>query len=70
MRNTNAFGIRFILRKNKAKEGKAPLNLRITIDGKRVEVSLKRWLPVDSWNDDKGAIRGNKEEVKVLNNLH
>jgi integrase len=68
MRNANTFGIQFILRKNKAKEDKAPLNLRITVDGKRVEISLKKWIPMEVWNDDKGVLRGNREEVKVLNN--
>jgi hypothetical protein len=41
MRNENTFGIHFILRMNKVKNGKAPLYARITVNSSRIEISLK-----------------------------
>jgi len=50
MRTTNTFGIQFIIRKNKAKEDLAPIYVRITVDARRVEISLKRWINPNEWD--------------------
>lgn len=44
MRTTNTFGVQFITRTNKAKDGLLPIYARVTVDGRRVEISLKRWI--------------------------
>lgn len=67
MRTTNTFGIQFITRVNKAKDGKAPIYVRITVDSRRVEISLKRWIDTADWNSQKGMARGSREEIKSLN---
>jgi integrase len=67
MRTTNTFGIQFIIRKNKAKEELAPIYVRITVDARRVEISLKRWINPNDWDNVKGKAKGNKEEAKSLN---
>ena len=67
MRTTNTFGIQFITRSNKAKGELLPVYVRITVDGRRVEISLKRWIHPDSWNNSKGMARGNKQEIRSLN---
>ena len=67
MRTTNTFGIQFIVRKNKAKDGLPPIYARITVDGRRVEISLKRWINQDDWNNSKGMARGSREEIKLRN---
>lgn len=67
MRTTNTFGIQFIIRKNKAKDGLTPIYARITVDSRRVEISLKRWINPDDWNNSKGMARGSREEIKSLN---
>lgn len=67
MRTTNTFGIQFIIRKNKAKDGLTPIYARITVDSRRVEISLKRWINPDDWNSSKGMARGSREEIKSLN---
>jgi outer membrane protein TolC len=47
MRTTNTLGIQFIARSNKSKNGLLPLNCRITVDVRRVEISLKQSVDAD-----------------------
>jgi site-specific recombinase XerD len=67
MRTTNTFGIQFILRMNKIKKDLAPLYARVTVEGHRVEISLKRWISPDNWNNSREIVRGNRQEIKDLN---
>ena len=67
MRTTNTFGMQFITRMNKVKDGLAPIYARVTVDARRVEISLKRFINPVEWNGKKGVARGNREEVKSLN---
>lgn len=67
MRTTNTFGIQFITRANKAKDGLLPLYARVTVDSRRVEISLKRFIHPADWNSKKGMARGSREEIKTIN---
>lgn len=67
MRTNNTFGVQFITRINKAKNGLLPVYARISVDGHRVEVSLKRFIHPDNWNDAKGSAKGKSEEIRNLN---
>lgn len=67
MRTKNTFGIQFILRMNKLRNGVAPIIARINVDGRRVEISLKQSLSPQTWNDAKGLVRGSSPEAKKLN---
>jgi len=62
------FSLLFYLKKpkNYAKGG-APIYLRITVDGKRAELSASRKCEPTLWNTKKGHVTGNKEEAKILN---
>jgi site-specific recombinase XerD len=67
MRNTSTFRIKFILRKNKAKEDSSPIYVRITVDTRRLELSLKQSILPDNWDPIKTKAKGNSEEAKSLN---
>lgn len=67
MRSTNTLGIQFIIRKSKTKNDQAPIYLRITVNGQRLEISLKRWIPINDWNAIKGVAKGSRPEYKSLN---
>lgn len=67
MRTTNTFSIQFITRVNKIKDGLAPVYARVTVDGHRVEISLKRYVRPQEWNSKKGMLRGSRDEIKSLN---
>lgn len=51
------------------KEGKSPIYMRITVNGKRSEISIQRKIEVLNWNSKAGKVRGTKNEVKNLNRL-
>lgn len=67
MRTTNTFGIQFITRMNKIKDGIAPIYVRITVDSRRIEISLKRSVHPLEWNNKRGMARGSRDDVKSLN---
>ncbi|SFU14153.1 Site-specific recombinase XerD [Algoriphagus locisalis] len=67
MKTTNTFGIRFFIKNNLIKDGEAPIYSRITVDGTRVDISLKRKINVHDWNPVLGSAKGSKESSKSLN---
>ena len=67
MTTTNTFGIIFYIKRQKEKNGKAPIYARITVDGKRVEVSIKKDIEIDNWSHGKGMAKGKGEEIRGLN---
>ncbi|MRX46969.1 site-specific integrase [Pedobacter puniceum] len=68
MRTMNSFGIHFILRMNKVKNGKAPIYVRISVNGERIEMSLRQSIKLDDWNNVKGLAKPKTQELKELNN--
>ncbi|SFZ93349.1 Site-specific recombinase XerD [Flaviramulus basaltis] len=68
MKNTNTFSILFWLKLANAKNGKAPLYARITVNGKRAELSLKRKLLVSNWDANKNRLKGLSDVTKIFNN--
>ena len=67
MRTNNTFGVQFITRTNKAKNGLHPVYARISVDCRRVEVSLKQYVDPNNWNKAKGLVKGRGLEVRALN---
>jgi site-specific recombinase XerD len=62
------FSLLFYIRKNKMlANGTAPIYLRITIDGKRKEITTKRHIEPEKWNTEAQKVNGNTEEAKSLN---
>jgi DNA-binding ferritin-like protein len=49
------------------KNPKLPVYLRITVDGKRAELSTKEYVEADKWNNEKGRVKGNSEAVHSIN---
>jgi integrase len=49
-------------------KGEAPIYLRITLNGIRLELSTKRTIEPDRWNIIMGRGKGNKEDIRILNN--
>ena len=62
------FSFIFYLKKPKLYEkGLVPIYLRITIDGKRSEISIKREADPDNWNSKAGRMDGKSEKVRQFN---
>ena len=54
--------------KDKAnKDGLVPVYLRITLDGKRAELSAKTIVDPTNWNNSKGRLKGTHAEARRLN---
>jgi site-specific recombinase XerD len=65
----NTFGVIFYLRRYKATaNGKAPIYARITVNGSRIDLSVKRNIDPENWNANKGMAKGSREEIVKLNN--
>ena len=47
--------------------GLAPICLRVTIGGKRVEISAKRSWDLTRWDQESGKAKGTKEDARTLN---
>src|SRR5690554_1843674 len=67
MKAQNTFGIRFIIRKNKMIDGMVPVYASVTVNGKRVEISMKHSIALENWNSQKGQGKGMSNEVVKLN---
>lgn len=65
----NTFGVIFFIKKDKTnKEGKAPIYVRITVNGRRADLALKQNISEINWNANRGLAKGNKDEIVNLNN--
>ncbi|GHA44344.1 transposase [Salinimicrobium marinum] len=62
------FRILFWLNTAKAKDTLAPIYARVTINGRRSEISLRRQCHPDSWDDRAHRIKGRNPEATILNN--
>lgn len=68
MKSKNTFGIQFVLRlpKNK-KDETATVYARITVNGRRTEISLKSKVSINNWDEAKGRAKGKRQEIVKLN---
>src|SRR5688500_659036 len=64
---SNSFAILFYLKGSRNLNGPEPVYLRVTINGKRLELSTKRYCASDRWNKHAGRAIGNKEDARILN---
>lgn len=65
----NNLNVLFYLKKFRAAEGgKAPIYLRVTINGERVEQTVKRKIETTAWDSKSQRARGKSETTRILNN--
>lgn len=68
MRSSNTFGIQFVIRLPKQqKNDLAIVFARISVNGRRCEISLKKKVNPLNWDDAKGKAKGVNEEIRKLN---
>lgn len=61
--------ILFYAKKAKAAaNGLVPIYARITINGKRIELSTNRFVEISKWSTEAGKIKGTSEEARSINN--
>lgn len=67
MPNYNPPSILFFVRRPRRFRNKSSAYARITIDGKRAEISLRRLVTFGLWDDAKGRAVGTSDEARQLN---
>ena len=67
MRSTITFSISFFIKKHRVSAGKVPVYLRITVNRKRLDLSIKRKIELSIWDEGKGQAKGSRSEAKALN---
>lgn len=60
MKKVNTFRIQFVIRKHRIKNGEAPIYMSVTVNTNRCEISVKRRIHTDNWNNGKGMARVEK----------
>ncbi|HLV39509.1 MAG TPA: Arm DNA-binding domain-containing protein, partial [Xanthomarina sp.] len=64
----NSFSLLFYIKKSKADAaGRANIYLRITVNGKRAELSIQRKILIENWNAQTSMARGNSPESQEIN---
>ncbi|MBW4361715.1 site-specific integrase [Flavobacterium taihuense] len=65
---TTTFGVLFYLKIQKTTtQGSAPICARVTVNGKRTEISIKRSVNANEWDERKGMAKGSRKETIELN---
>ncbi len=65
----NVTSVLFYLRKSKAKEkSEAPIYIRITVNGSRVDLATHKFSFADKWDVKHGMVKGPKSETHEVNN--
>ncbi len=67
MRSTTTFSILFWIYAKRTKNNLAPLYVRITVDGKKLNISLKRRIDIHLWDPKKQRVKGTGGISKSLN---
>ncbi|RXJ49803.1 site-specific integrase [Gelidibacter gilvus] len=67
MRTSKTFSIRFWVNPKKSQNNSALLYARITVNQQRIEISLKRKVPLDLWDNKNKKVLGNSSEAKQIN---
>lgn len=67
MRNTNTLTVIYILRTNQKYLDKQSIFARITVNKRRAEISLKRYILVKNWDEKRGRTSGTTPKDRLLN---
>ena len=67
MQTNSTFSIIFFTRKSRSVTRKLSIYARITVNGKRSEISLKRTILINKWDSSKNRERGNSHKIRILN---
>lgn len=68
MKTSSTFSILFWVDFSRVKDNQASIYARITVNGKRATLSLKRKVPLSDWDAHKGRARGTNQNTRILNN--
>jgi len=67
MRSNSTFSVLFWLYSSRSKNGKAPIYARISVNGKKLNISLKRRIPINEWDSNKQRVNNSSIHAKSTN---
>ena len=67
MKSSTTFSILIWINASRAKENQAKLFARVTVNKKRVNISLRRSVDIDSWDKNKSRVKGNSQQARIVN---
>ncbi len=67
MKSTNTFGVQFVARNSKLSSLDLLIYARITVNSKRIEISLKKTVHSSYWDAKAGRVKGNKDLMRQVN---
>ncbi len=67
MKTLQNYQLSFLIKPGKTKNSKAPIYCRISVNGKRAEISLKRNIDPAKWINKVGRAIGSSEESRLVN---
>ena len=65
--NTKLSILFYIKRAKTTSQGKSPIYLRVTVDSRRTEFSIKRFVETYKWSSEQNKMKGKSEESRTLN---
>jgi integrase/recombinase XerD len=68
MKSTNTFGVHFIIRPLK-RNNQSLLYVRIVVNKRRIEISLKRTIDPELWDSASGCAKAIRETARELNSF-
>lgn len=67
MRSNSTFSVLFWLYSSRSKNGKAPIYARISVNGKKLNISLKRRIQINEWDSNKQRVKSSSIHAKSIN---
>ncbi|WP_345027394.1 site-specific integrase [Flavivirga jejuensis] len=67
MRTSSTFSILFWIYSTRAKNDQTDIYVRITVNGKRVNISLKKKIDINSWDMKSQRVKGNGKTAREIN---
>ena len=62
MKSNHSFSVNFFIRRNREAFGRAPIYVKITVDGSRVFIPIRQTVEVAQWNQKAQKLKGNSPE--------
>jgi integrase/recombinase XerD len=67
MRSNSTFSVLFWLYSSRSKNGTAPIYARISVNGKKLNISLKRRIQINEWDSNKQRVKTSSIHAKSTN---
>ncbi len=67
MQHSRTFSILFWINTSRTKNNEAKIYARVTVNQKRVNISLKYRIAINTWDKNRSRVKGNSEETRIIN---